>query len=246
MWLRSMFAGVVETYDFLNRVLTWGLDEVWRKKCARECASDGVVLDLCCGTGDLALRISEYANPEAYVLGVDFNRAMLEKAMNKKGGAERKVRRWINNRENEVRVHKCSVDFILADAAHLPFKEGSMDQIVTSFSLRNLVYRNPLAEIFLEEALRTLRPGGRFVAVETSQPESRPVNLLYHLYLRRVVPFVGGLVSGRKAAYQYLGTSATNFPSREEVAEMLLGAGFRKVSSEHMTLGTVGMYVGVR
>ncbi len=222
-----MFDGVVGTYDLLNRLLTWGLDGVWRKLCARECNSSGVVVDLCCGTGDLALHILKQAAPEACIVGLDFSKAML-KAAGKKLGRRSKI------------------DLVLADAAHMPFKEGCVDRIAISFSFRNLTYRNPKAEEYLKEVLRTLRCGGRFVCVETSQPKQRPLKILYHLYLRKIVPWLGGLVSGRKAAYRYLGASAVNFPPAEQVAEMLLNAGFQEASFKLLAFGVVALHVGVK
>lgn len=246
MSLRSMFAGVVETYDLLNSILTLGLDGVWRRTCAKECASGGVVLDLCCGTGDLALHISEYVAPEVHVLGLDFNKAMLSRSMDKRARAERKGRLQAGNGQNAVGVDAYNVSFILADAAHLPFKDGCIGRIGISFSFRNLIYKNPLAKVYLKEVLRALRPGGKFVCVETNQPRHGLLRILYHLYLRKVVPLIGGLVSGCKGAYHYLGMSAANFPSGEEIREVLLSVGFREVSFRRMALGVVGMHVGTK
>ncbi len=194
-----------------------------------------VVVDLCCGTGDLALHISKHVAPEASVLGLDFSKAMLRRAISKKH-AERQKRDQFTH----------DISFILADAAHLPFKDDSIDRIGISFSFRNLVYRNPKAKTCLREALRTLRPRGKFVCVETSQPRFRPLRFLYHLYLIGVVPLVGWLVAGHKGAYRYLGISAKNFPSAKEIADMLLNAGFRSVSFKHMTFGVVAIHVGVK
>jgi demethylmenaquinone methyltransferase/2-methoxy-6-polyprenyl-1,4-benzoquinol methylase len=204
------------------------------------------VLDLCCGTAALALQVSEYAAPEVHVFGLDFNKAMLHGAMNKRTLAKRKERGRIRNGRDRVGVNMNNVGFILTDAAHLPFRDGCIDHIGTAFSFRNLIYMNPLARIYLKEILRTLRPGGKFVCVETSQPRRRPLRVLYHLYLGKIVPFIGGVVSRHKGAYRYLGTSAINFPSGEEIAEMLLSAGFREVSLKHMTLGVVGIHVGIK
>ncbi|NIP66887.1 ubiquinone/menaquinone biosynthesis methyltransferase [Candidatus Bathyarchaeota archaeon] len=241
-----MFTNVVETYDLINRILTWGLDKVWREACAKECLSSGIVLDLCCGTGDLALYVSKHASPSVSVLGVDFSKAMLYRAVNKRAKAERKESCRIKKGQEELGVDTCNVSFILADAGHLPFKNECIDRIAISFSFRNLVYGNPLAKIYLKEVLRTLRPRGRLVCVETSQPRTSPLRFLYHLYLRKVVPLVGGLMSGQKGAYRYLGISAIHFPSGGEIAEMLLSAGFREISFKPMTLGVVGLHVGIK
>lgn len=245
MSLKSMFTTVVKRYDLLNRILTWGLDEVWRETCARECASGEVIVDLCCGTGDLALHILKHVAPEACVLGLDFSEAMLDRAVNKKS-EERRRKRQIYTRQDKVGVDTPYLSFILADAAYLPFKDECIDCMGISFSFRNLVYRNPRAKICLREAVRTLRPRGRFVCVETSQPRRRPLRVLYHLYLRKVVPLVGWLISGRKGPYRYLGISAANFPFAEEVVDMLLNAGFREASFKHLAFGVVAMHVAVK
>lgn len=231
--LRPMFTGVAETYDLLNRVLTFGFDGVWRRRAARECTSEGVILDLCCGTGDLGLSILRYTSPETLVLGLDFTEGMLRKAAQKvrKGGG------------SALGTRIC---FVLADAAYLPIKDGCVHRVGISFSFRNLVYRNPLAEACLKEALRVLSPNGRLVCAETSQPPSRLLRCLYHLYLATVVPFLGRLLSGRRGPYRYLANSAVGFPPAEEIAGMLLSAGFREAWFKRMTFGIVCLHVALK
>ncbi len=242
MSLKPMFTRVVKRYDLLNHLLTWGLDTVWRKTCAKECASDGVIVDLCCGTGDLALNISTYAASETTMLGLDFSKMMLKRAK----GKEHSERRRNDIKQKKIGDGKSDINFILADAAHLPFKDDAINRIGISFSFRNLIYRNPKAKTFLMEVLRTLRLHGKFIFVETSQPKSLPLRILYHLYLSKAVPLLGWLISGNKGAYRYLGTSATNFPSAEEVANMLFNAGFQSVLFKHITFGAVALHVGVK
>jgi demethylmenaquinone methyltransferase/2-methoxy-6-polyprenyl-1,4-benzoquinol methylase len=235
MSLKPMFARVVKRYDFLNHLLTWGFDTVWRKTCAKECTSGQVIIDLCCGTGDLALNISKLVALETTILAMDFSKMMLKRAKAKEDSERRK---------RDIKQKKSDVNFILADATHLPLNEGIIDRICISFSFRNLIYKNPKSKTFLMEILRTLRLQGRFVFVETSQPKSLLFRVLYHLYLSRVVPLVGWLISGNKGAYHYLGISATNFPSAEEVSKMLSSAGFRNVSFRRITFGAVALHVG--
>jgi len=243
MSLKLMFDSVAREYDLLNSVLTWKLDEVWRGFCARECASGAFIVDLCCGTGNLALHISNYSSSRALVVGLDFSRAMLNRALSKKLKEKRK-RRCNDIRQNKARVNACDINFILADATCLPFRHRCIDRIGVSFSFRNLVYRNPNAMTCLKEIVRVLQPRGKFVCIETSQPRPRLLRILYHLYLRKVVPFVGGLVSRRESAYRYLGVSATNFPAAEEIAYMLSRAGFPEVSFKRMTFGVVALHLG--
>jgi len=245
MSLKLMFDNVVKEYDLINCMLTWKLDEVWRGFCAKECASGGVIVDLCSGTGNLALHISNYSTSRAFVIGLDFSRAMLKTAMSKKL-IEKRKRRCNGIRQKKARVNPCDINFILADAACLPFQDECVDRIGTSFSFRNLVYKNPKAMTCLKEIVRVLQPRGKFVCIETSQPRQRLLRILYHLYLRKVVPFVGGLVSRRKGAYRYLGVSATNFPPAEEIADMLSHAGFPEVSFKRMTFGVVALHLGIK
>lgn len=238
MSLKPMFTRVVKKYDFLNHLLTWGLDTVWRKSCAKECASRGVLVDLCCGTGDLALNISKLTASEATVLGLDFSKMMLKRAKDKE---------YSERLRNDIEKQKKNdINFILADATYLPLKNDAVERMCISFSFRNLVYRNPKAKTFLREVLRTLRHQGKFIFVETSQPKSLFLRILYHLYLSRDVPLIGWLFSGNKGAYRYLGISATNFPSAEKVTKMLLTAGFRNVLFKPITFGTVALHVGVK
>ena len=235
MSLKPMFANVAKKYDLLNRILTVGLDETWRDTCARKCSRGDTIVDLCCGTGDLSLHILKYAGPRALVVGVDFSKAMLRRAVGKVHAEQIKQLDSVTDGPE--------VNFVIADASRLPFKDGVVDSIGISFSLRNLVYRSLQAETRLKEVSRTLKPNGRFVCVETSQPRLRPVRALYHLYLMRVVPFVGWLVSRRKNEYNYLGASAANFPPADEIADKLLKAGFRRVSFRRLALGAIALHI---
>lgn len=224
MSLRRMFTGVASRYDFLNRVITLGLDEVWRETCASECVPKGVVIDLCCGTGKLARRIITYL-PHACLFGIDFNKAMLSKA----------------NQELGRRVA-----LIVADVAYLPLKDSGITHVVMSFSLRNLIFRNPNAIKHLNEIARVLKKTGKFSCIETSQPSSRMMRILLDLYCRRIVPLVGWLISKRKSPYRYLGISVANFLSAEEICALLLRTGFRKASFKHKTLGAVALHTAVK
>jgi demethylmenaquinone methyltransferase/2-methoxy-6-polyprenyl-1,4-benzoquinol methylase len=245
MSLKPMFAKVVKRYDLLNRILTLGFDLSWRNICASYCTSGKDVLDLCCGTGDLALSISKNTAPGTFVLGLDFSKMMLHRA---------KIKthlEWQRKTHNNIKQKKrgginTNVDFFLADASCLPFRNDSINRICISFSFRNLIYKNPQAKLFLMEVLRTLRPQGKFVIVETSQPKSLFIRILFHLYLNIIVPNIGWLISGNKGAYRYLGLSAKNFPSAKKVANLLLTAGFRKVLFKHLTFGIVSLHVGVK
>lgn len=223
-----MFSSVTGNYDLLNRILTWGFDGSWRRTTTTECSDSGWLIDLCCGTGELALTMAEELSGQ--VVGIDFSVPMILSA------SEKRIRRMGGER----------VNLVLGDASNLPFKNASTGCVGVSFSLRNLVYRNPAAQECLKEVCRVLRPGGRFVTVETSQPKYRSVRALFRLYVRRFVPLLGGLISGNRGAYRYLGISAANFPPPEEISRMIKRAGFSRVFFRTMTLGVVAVHMAVK
>ena len=231
--LQRMFNAVPRRYDLLNRVLTFGLDEPWRALAARrllEGGGQGRVLDLCCGTGDLALRIARQAGAGVRITGVDFSPAMLERARRKaqRAGAAKRI------------------EFIEGDASALPFDSASYDAVGTAFAFRNVTWRNHLRDGVLAEVLRVLRPGGRFVIVETSQPSVALMRWGMHAYLRLIAAPLGTWVSGHPSAYRYLAESACNYYSADEVREMLLGAGFADVSYTRLLTGVAAVHVAVR
>jgi demethylmenaquinone methyltransferase/2-methoxy-6-polyprenyl-1,4-benzoquinol methylase len=134
------------------------------------------------------------------------------------------------------------------DIASLPFADGYFDCVGVSFAFRNLTYNNPLAPKYLSEILRVLRPGGRFVIIESSRPRSGPwpVKWLHYLYVRYLVYGVGWLVSGNREAYRYLAQSALHFYTAEELQKLLLGAGFRRVSFNRLLLGAAAIHVAIK
>lgn len=240
MSLKPMFSGIVKRYDFLNHLLTWGFDTIWRNICAKNCKSGKIIVELCCGTGDLSLTLSKPNEPETLIIGLDFSKAMVQRAITKKS---KKMDRTEYNIKNKMTVIKHSnPNFILADVAHLPFRNNSINLICISFAFRNLIYKNPKANRFLKEVLVSLCTKGKLIFIETSQPKSIFIQSLYHFYLTKIVPIIGGQISSNKGAYIYLGTSASNFPSAEKVANMLTVAGFQKVSHKQFTLGAVALH----
>lgn len=230
--LLNMFTGVPKHYDFLNRALTWGFDERWRKLAALECLRDKPekVLDLCCGTGDLTLHLARMAMDNTQIVGLDFCKPMLEmaraKAVAQKPGEQ--------------------VTFVHGDAACLPFPNGHFPAAGISFAFRNITYRNPLRQQYLAEIRRVIAPGGKFVIVETSQPVSRIFRKFFHLYLKAIVPGVGGFVSGHKGAYNYLAESASRFYPADEVSTMLLECGFQRVEYRLLSGGIAAIHIAIR
>ncbi len=230
--LHQMFTAVPPRYDLINRVITWGMDGRWRRQASRECllSQPERVLDLCCGTGDLALEIARRARRKGAVTGIDSRRPRLA----------------IADKKAASLAAGQNVSFIYGDVTSLPFPDEYFDGAGISFAFRNLTYRNPLAREHLEEVARVLKPGGKYVIVESSQPKSRLIRKLVHLYLRTFVFWAGYLLSGNRGAYRYLAESAARFYAPEEVKAMLLEAGFRRVTYRPLFFGAAGVHVAVK
>jgi demethylmenaquinone methyltransferase/2-methoxy-6-polyprenyl-1,4-benzoquinol methylase len=230
--LHGMFTAVPPRYDLVNRVVTLGMDARWRRLAALACLREKPrrILDLGCGTGDLAIGIARLAGKVMTVTGLDFSPPMLVLARRKAALAGVVGR----------------VDFILGGADSLPFPDACFDAVGISFAFRNLTYKTPLRSPHLAEVWRVLRPGGRYVIVESSQPENPAVRALFHLYLRAFVGPVGFLLSGNRGAYRYLVESAARFSSPREVREMLLAAGFGEVFYRPLFFGAAGIHIAVK
>ena len=222
--VREMFDRIAPTYDVGNRVLTAGLDAAWRQKAIDALSWDprppgGPSLDLCAGTLDLTLLLGR-ARPLHRLIAADFSEPMLLLGRAKVPRAER----------------------VVADAQALPFEDGSMAAVVCGFGIRNVA--DP--ERAIREVVRVLIPGGVFVTLDFFRP-TRPVNRLLHgAVLSHLLPAVGGLLSGDRAAYAYLARSMDGFYSREEYERALAQAGFRAVRSEELALGVASVVRGVR
>jgi len=227
-----MFTEVPPRYDLINSVITWGLDRRWRRKAAEEClkGKPEKVLDLCCGTGDLAITVCRLGRSEVSVVGIDYSPPMLEIARKKAASLDGDKH----------------ISFINGDAASLPFPDASFDSVGISFAFRNLTYKNPLARQHLTEVRRLLTAGGRYVVVETSQPTARFIRGIFHRYLRWIVRRVGVWLSGNKGAYNYLAESAASFYTAEEVKAMLLESGFREVLYRPLLFGAAGIHIAVK
>jgi len=231
-FLRRVYAGIPRRYDIINHIMTWGLDRRWRRQAATEClvSSPERILDLGCGTGDFTIELARQAGGNSEIIGVDFSRSMLQIA-------EEKVKAVDKSSE---------LAFISGDVADLPFPENYFDSVGTSFAFRNLTYNNPMFGQYIAEVLRVLRAGGRFVVLETSQPGTRFIKKLYHLYLRCFVFWLGYLVSGNREAYRYLVKSSINYYSPEELKKILVEAGFRQVCFRRLLFGAVSIHTAIK
>jgi demethylmenaquinone methyltransferase/2-methoxy-6-polyprenyl-1,4-benzoquinol methylase len=225
---QKIFTEVPPKYDFLNRVLTLNLDEKWRIKATRELLRNkpSKVLDLCCGTADLTMHIARMASPQTELYGLDFSHTMLERAKQKVAvfGKER-------------------VKLIQGDAGNMPFEDNYFDSIGIAFGFRNLTFENPDAQLHISEILRVLKPGGRFVIVETSQPANRIIRFFYHIYHNVITAPIGGMISGNRPAYNYLAYSANHYYTLPQLSELLLNAGFGKTTGTPLMLGAAAVMV---
>jgi demethylmenaquinone methyltransferase/2-methoxy-6-polyprenyl-1,4-benzoquinol methylase len=230
--LHGMFTAVPPRYDLINSIITLGLDKKWRRTAALACLKDKPkrVLDLGCGTGDLSINIARLADKDVAITGLDYSKPMLEKARQKAQTAG--VAQQVN--------------FIYGEATRIPFPDAHFDCVGISFAFRNLTYKNPLGAPHLAEVVRVLKPGGRYVIVESSQPENRIIRAFFHLYLRAYVALVGQILSGNKGAYNYLAESARRYYAPGEVRAMLLAAGFRDVLYTPLFFGAAGLHIALK
>ena len=224
-YVREMFASIAPRYDTTNRVLTGGVDELWRRRAVKELAAPagGRVVDLCCGTGDLSFHLLR-SDPTLQVTGVDFCEPMLD-------GARRRALREAAAR---------NVSFERADVMALPFEDAVFDGAIMGFSMRNVV--DIVAT--LREARRILRPGARFVNLDVSKAPNPLFKRAFDLYFYGLVPLVGGIVGGSMSAYRYLPNSLTNYPGAVELAERFTLAGFREARFVRLAGGAVAVHVG--
>jgi len=227
--VREMFTRIAPRYDLLNHLLSGQMDRVWRARTARELKTilerpDALVLDLCCGTGDLALSLQRRA--KAQILGADFSHSMLVRASEKAIAAN----------------GTAPVPFLEADALRLPFADGSFDLVTSAFGFRNLAnYEDGLREIF-----RVLKPGGTLGILEFSEPAPGVLGDAYRFYTQKLLPRIGGWISGDAEAYAYLPKSVSRFFRPEEFASVLKKVGFEQVRYHLMTLRSVALHLSVR
>lgn len=240
--LKTMFSSIKPNmYDRLNRIATLSLDQLWRDIAAKEILKDNPekILDLCCGTGDFILAIAknikknkkaaQYCNIAApvpkMVVGADYCAPFLEYAQEK------------------ARKQNLDVQFVEADAANLPFDNNTFDAVGMSFAFRNITYQNPNSEKYLSEILRVLKPCGKFIFVETSQPQNPVIRKLFHLYMRIIPTIAGTLLGQNKSAYVYFAGSAINFFTKQKAIHLLEGAGLEVKKFKPFLFGAVGLVV---
>ena len=223
-WVRGMFGRVAPRYDLANHLLSFNIDKYWRSHTVKRtrdvlARADARVLDICCGTGDLVLALAKEGRP---VLGSDFCHPMLVAANAK-----------IERQRAHARVFE-------ADALQLPVRAGALDLLTVAFGFRNLANY----EAGLIEMRRVLKPGGMAAILEFTTPPNAAFGALYHFYARRILPVIGGVISGSREAYTYLPESVRKFPAAPGLADMMRAAGFSSVTYEYLTGGIVALHIG--
>jgi demethylmenaquinone methyltransferase/2-methoxy-6-polyprenyl-1,4-benzoquinol methylase len=224
--VRAMFDRIAPRYDLLNRLLSAGIDRRWRRRCIEELALDvpSRVLDVCTGTADLLMEFLRRDEGHQGV-GVDLSAEMLFRGQDKLDDAEMDERGWLGS----------------ADAQHLPFPDDMFDGVTVGFGIRNVA--DPRAA--LDEMRRVLRPGARLVILEFAMPRGL-LGSAYRFYFDRVLPRVGGFISGDDSAYRYLPESVARFPAPREFMQMMQDVGFGHVRCLKLTAGIACLYRGER
>jgi len=240
--VRQMFDSIAPRYDLLNHLLSANIDRLWWRRTARRFRAllarpDAVILDICCGTGDLTMALLKLRPRGARpILAGDFSPAMLCRGAQKFGSPE------FRNPGKDARTAQAPYAVpIEVDALHLPLRAESLDLIVTAFGFRNLTnYQAGLREFY-----RTLKPGAQLGILEFSEPRGI-FGKAYAMYFRRALPAIGRIICGRDGPYNYLPTSVGVFPPPGEMLEMMRSAGFAQCAWQPYTFGIAGLYTAVR
>lgn len=225
--VRAMFSGIAGKYDLLNHVLSANIDKRWRRLVRQRLQPilddpNATVIDVACGTGDLSIELQSHA--KARLIGTDFCRPMLAVASNK------------NTRES------LSISYVEGDAMRLGFADKAFDAATIAFGLRNLSnFSDGLAELH-----RVLKPGGKLVILEFSSPIIPGFRQVFNFYFTRVLPRIGGAISGSRSAYTYLPDSVSKFPDQERLARMMQETGFDDVEYTNLTGGVAAIHSGIK
>jgi demethylmenaquinone methyltransferase/2-methoxy-6-polyprenyl-1,4-benzoquinol methylase len=225
--IRRLFDNIAPTYDFLNHLLSLGRDFYWRKKAVQELKGlEGWILDIATGTGDVAIEMIYQNSYHRRVFGLDFSQPMIKRAqrkVSKKGLSQ-------------------TITLSLGDALSLPFRDNTFSASMIAFGLRNIVKK----EQALSEMVRVIRKGGKVIILEFTFPRKGLMRRLYPIYFQRVLPWVGGLVSGDRGAYAYLPESVYHFASVENYEEIMRKVGLENVGSQSLTGGVASIISGIK
>ncbi len=225
--IRKLFDNIAPDYDRLNHILSLNIDKGWRRKAVKEIIDSEqpmTILDVACGTGDFTIEIARKAAGGSRVTGIDLSEGMMKigREKIKKAGVE--------------------AEMVQGDCEALPYDEGIFDRISVGFGVRNFEH----LDVGLKEMCRVLKTDGKLVVLELSVPSNGFVRWCYKLYFLKILPAVGGWISGDRGAYEYLPASVLKFPAPEKFMEMMRKSGFKEVRHRSLTLGICRMYVGVK
>lgn len=225
--IAHLFDAIAPDYDRLNHVLSLDIDKTWRRRALRAIV-DGPqpqrILDLACGTGDMSIAIAKQTTGETHIDGVDLSEGMLS----------------VMKRKVEALELTDRIETHIGNAECLTFPDNTFDRVTIGFGIRNVAHR----EVALSEILRVLKPGGRLVILELSIPSCPVIQGLYKLYFLNLLPWIGGVITGHKAAYRYLPASVIAFPPKAAWMATMTQCGFHRVTHRAMSIGICRLYTG--
>lgn len=227
--VEQMFDNIAGSYDSLNHIMSLNVDKIWRRIALKRIITPGKpqqIMDLACGTGDFSIAIAKSMDKRGHITGVDLSEGML--AVMKEKVASEHLESLISTQKGE--------------AEGLNFPDGSFDAVTIAFGIRNFEQR----EDSLRECLRVLKPGGRLVILELSVPANPLLRWFYNLYFTKVMPLIGGRISGDNAAYKYLPASVLAFPGKKEWMQTMQKCGFSQVTHRALTFGICRLYTGTK
>ena len=222
--VRKLFDNIAPDYDKLNHILSLNIDKGWRKKAVSNLVDTQEplkVLDVACGTGDFTIEIAQKVGKGSEVIGVDISKGMMAVGREK------------------IKKAGVSAELFVADCEDLPYAGNTFDRISVGFGVRNFEH----LELGLSQMCRVLTPGGKLVILELSVPSNAFIRWCYKLYFLKILPAIGGMISGDRGAYEYLPASVLRFPGPDKFIPMLKSAGFTQVEHTPLTLGICRMYV---
>jgi len=228
--LQTYYSRIYKTYDLVNSLFTFGLDKKWRKYTVQECLKyhPEKILDLCCGTGDLAITLEKSSSQKQQVTGYDLNQEMLNVARIK---------------ATQKNVHP---EFILGAAGAMPFDSQTFDCITIGFGFRNLTWENPDRDRHISEMARVLKTGGKLFILESARPDNPVVGFFYSVYLKVFLVPIGGLLSGDWNAYRYLAGSSARFYGYETLKELLKNFGFDLSMNKKFMFGAANLLIATK
>lgn len=224
-YIRKLFDNIAPDYDKLNHILSLNIDKGWRKKAVRELVDVPTplsVLDVACGTGDFTIEIAQKAADGSKVTGIDLSEGM------------------INIGKEKIAAAAVKAEMVQGDCEELPYADETFDRISVGFGVRNFEH----LQVGLREMCRVLKKDGKLVILELSVPSNSFVRWCYKLYFLKILPAVGGWVSGDRGAYEYLPASVLRFPAPDKFIAMMNEVGYKNVEHRSLTFGICRMYIG--